>query len=293
MKLPRDFANIARGLLLEQIIDISGPIGIAYERSCDFYKDFHTHERLMFVCPRGNCAMEIRTKSANKVFLIDSTTILTVPSIVSHDDEAVSAIYDTFALYPMESYIYSQAEKCGLSLNQISSLFTKCLSFHRSIALEQLLQEYFFKRVLQKVRGDLLQDLEVQLVQEVLMLSVGGKAHSSEIIQRAAPATVAQKAMKYIETNLFSDLDLEKICRSIGSSESVLGKQFKAQFKKTPYAYVKDRRLEEAKRLLERGDHSVSEVALLIGYENFGSFSEAFGQKYKQQPRSLQKKDRV
>jgi hypothetical protein len=42
------------GALLEQVIDQS-PMGIAYERSFDFYKDFHTNERLMFICPRGSC----------------------------------------------------------------------------------------------------------------------------------------------------------------------------------------------------------------------------------------------
>jgi hypothetical protein len=41
------------GFVLEQVIDLNGEIGFAYERSCQYYKDFHTHSRTMLVFPRG------------------------------------------------------------------------------------------------------------------------------------------------------------------------------------------------------------------------------------------------
>ncbi len=49
-----------QGCLLEQVIDLSLETGIAYERSCRFYKDFHVHDRLMLAFPRGACVMEVR-----------------------------------------------------------------------------------------------------------------------------------------------------------------------------------------------------------------------------------------
>ena len=39
----RGFESAPHGHLLDQIVDLSGPMGIAYERSVGFYKDVHTH----------------------------------------------------------------------------------------------------------------------------------------------------------------------------------------------------------------------------------------------------------
>ncbi|MBY0384953.1 helix-turn-helix transcriptional regulator, partial [bacterium] len=52
----------------------------------------------------------------------------------------------------------------------------------------------------------------------------------------------------------------------------------------TPYVYIKNRRLEESLRLLKSGQHTVADVALLVGYESFGAFSEAFKEKYGSSP---------
>lgn len=47
----KGFEKPPHGSLLDQVIEIEGNLGVAYERSCEFYKDFHMHDRLMFVCP--------------------------------------------------------------------------------------------------------------------------------------------------------------------------------------------------------------------------------------------------
>ena len=42
----KGFEIAPEGCLLDQVIDLSTEMGIAYERSCGFYKDYHVHERL-------------------------------------------------------------------------------------------------------------------------------------------------------------------------------------------------------------------------------------------------------
>ena len=49
--------------------------------------------------------MEIRTESPKSCFPIDQSSLLIVPTHVSHDDESKSAIYDTLALFPDESLL--------------------------------------------------------------------------------------------------------------------------------------------------------------------------------------------
>jgi AraC-like DNA-binding protein len=47
------------------------------------------------------------------------------------------------------------------------------------------------------------------------------------------------------------------------------------------------RRLEEARRLIEAGTHAVGQVAVLVGYENFGAFSTAFKRQFGRSPSSF------
>jgi AraC-like DNA-binding protein len=280
------------GALLEQVIDIQSPMGIAYERSFDFYKDFHTHERLMFICPRGSCQMEVREESSQRKFFIDESTIMSVPPIISHDDEAISSIYDTFALYPEKMYLLSSSEKLNISRLDFQNLYKECRIFKRSEFLERTLQEYFFKRIIIKENRELkeIKELEENILAEILSLIY--KRSKSKIETRELPVneSAAQRAKRFIETNLFSDLTLKKISKTIGCSVSVLGKKFKADFAITPNAYIRNRRLEEARNLLEKTSYSVSEVALIVGYSNFGAFSEAFSKKFKKPPRLLRPK---
>lgn len=93
-----------------------------------------------------------------------------------------------------------------------------------------------------------------------------------------------EKALIHIEERLFHGLGLSKIAKESGMSKSTLMRKFKTELKTTPYSYIKDRRLEEALKLLESGRHSVSEVAIKIGYENLSAFADAFKSKYNKVP---------
>src|ERR1044071_7477450 len=110
----KGFELSPQGCLLEQVVDLSGETGFAYERSCQFYKDFHVHDRLMLIFPRGSSAMEVRTRRPARTYTVDSETILIVPKGLEHDDEGASSIYDTMALYPSDSLLSRAAKKIGL-----------------------------------------------------------------------------------------------------------------------------------------------------------------------------------
>jgi hypothetical protein len=146
----KGFEFSPEGCLLEQMIDISGDMGVAYERSCEFYKDFHTHDRLMLIFPRGSSAMEVRTKNPKKAHYVDSNGVLTVPKDLNHDDEGKTAIYDTMALYPSVEFISASIKRLGLPAVNVEELSSECLKVKRSKRLENDVQEYFFERILAK-----------------------------------------------------------------------------------------------------------------------------------------------
>jgi AraC-like DNA-binding protein len=292
----RGFEIAPKGCLLEQFIDLSGPMGIAYERCIEFYKDFHSHDRLMLVFPRGASAMEIRTKTPPQKFLINSREFLIVPAEQTHDDEGVSAIYDTVALYPESELIKNVCVDFRISQKNLRKTISRFAKLNRSLWLEQLVQHYFYLRISQKNPDTHIFYLEQAIVREVfsifwkLNIQTENKDQIQELNLSDENPNTALKALRFIEANLFSNLSNDKIAKFIGASESDLLRKFKVATKTTPHTYIKNRRLEEAKLLLENSDYPIGQIALLVGYNNFGAFSEAFKTKFKTTPSALVKK---
>ena len=279
----KGFEFEVQGCLLEQIIDLSSPLGVAYERCIDFYKDFHTHDRLMFVFPRGSCLMDIRTKNPQGNHSLDSKNFLTLPAGLVHDDEGKSAIYDTMALYPTQELVLECTKTLEIKKEELSFINNHCKYFSKSPWLHQLLQQYFFERVIAKTPVKNLVFFEKQIVLEVLRIFF--KKQSNSTLQKSLEEQpIIQRAIKFIETNLFEKLTLEMIAENAFTSASSLLREFKRELKKTPFAYIRERRLEEALILLKKDNHAVGEVAILVGYENFGAFSEAFKRRYHKTP---------
>ncbi len=90
------------GVLLQQVTDLEGDIGIAYERSCDFLKERHAHDRPQLTFPRGATELEVQvfTRKAQTTHRLNSSQFLLLPVGVEHVAASRSAIYDVFTLYP-------------------------------------------------------------------------------------------------------------------------------------------------------------------------------------------------
>jgi AraC-like DNA-binding protein len=67
---------------------------------------------------------------------------------------------------------------------------------------------------------------------------------------------------------------------------------FVAAFGETPHEFVTRRRMEHAKRLLARGEMTVTEVCLEIGYDSLGSFSTKFHRMVGRAPSAYQREVR-
>ena len=284
----KGFERAPEGHLLDQLIDLSGPMGLAYERSVGFHKDVHTHDRPMIVLPRGSCVMKVRTSGLRPAtHTIGSASALIVPSRMEHEDEAVSSIFDTLALYPSPSLIDAVSGEEEIPKAKVAKLFSQPAEFRRSPWLDQLAHEYVFARVLsRRESAQTLAFFERQILVEILASAM----HRGKGIERPSLPpndTVTRRAVRYIEANLFSELDLATIAAQAFASPSTLLRHFRGDLRKSPHAYIKARRLEEARRLLEAGTHRVGDVAVLIGYENFPAFTTAFKKQFGATPSSL------
>ena len=290
----KGFERAPEGHLLDQVIDLSGPMGLAYERSVGFHKDFHAHDRPMILLPRGSCVIRVRTAMGNRTetHTIGSAVAFIVPSRVEHEDESVSSIFDTLALFPSPSLITTVAEDEGITRVAVAQLMGRAQALRRGPWLEQLAQEYVFARVVsRRESAKTLAFFERQLLVEILASAIRRETAPAQAALGSAD-TVTGRAVRYIEANLFSALSLASIARHAFASPSTLLRHFRNDTSRSPHAYIKARRLEEARRLLEAGTNAVGDVALLVGYENFAAFTTAFTRHFGAPPSSFRKRAR-
>jgi len=284
----KGFESAPHGHLLDQVVDLSGPMGIAYERSVGFYKNAHTHDRAMLVMPRGSSVVKVRTGGSRVAYEIDQASLLIVPRRVEHEDESLTSIFDTIALFPSASLLSEVAGDEKIARSRVDAVFGRCQKLARSRWLDQLLQEYVFARVVsRRESARTLAFFERQLLAELLAPARVTKTSAAADLLATLGDTVTSRALRHIESNLFSRLPLTTIARVAFSSPSTLLRQFQRDTGKTPYAYIKARRLEEARRLIGTGRDPIGDVATLVGYENVGAFSTAFKKHFGVSPSSI------
>lgn len=84
---------------------------------------------------------------------------------------------------------------------------------------------------------------------------------------------------------------LAELAREAGLSRAYLARQFAAAFGQPPHRYLRELRIEQAKRALA-GGASVTEVCAGVGFESLGTFSTTFRRLTGYSPRSWQRETR-
>jgi AraC family transcriptional regulator len=85
-----------------------------------------------------------------------------------------------------------------------------------------------------------------------------------------------RRAVEWIEDHLSSDLCINEIAREAGMSVSTLGRAFRAELRMSPYEFVRKRRMDRAKSLLQNCNSKIIDIALSVGYENSQYFATLF-----------------
>jgi transcriptional regulator GlxA family with amidase domain len=77
-------------------------------------------------------------------------------------------------------------------------------------------------------------------------------------------------------TNLGRAPDLERLAGRLHVSSRTLGRRFKGATGETPLAFLRNARIERAKRLLETTNVPFDQIATRVGYEDVSSFRRLF-----------------
>lgn len=80
----------------------------------------------------------------------------------------------------------------------------------------------------------------------------------------------------FVENNYTHNVSLEKFAEMSGRSLSTFNRDFRKTFKSSPHKWIKQKRLELAKKLLTNTNKKASDVYLEVGFEDLAHFSRSF-----------------
>ncbi|MCM8710050.1 AraC family transcriptional regulator [Clostridium sp. SYSU_GA19001] len=89
---------------------------------------------------------------------------------------------------------------------------------------------------------------------------------------------VIKKAVNYINLNFHKPISLNIIAENIHVNPSHLSRQFKKETKMTITEFINRKRIDEAKFILEKNDTKITDIALMVGFENHNYFCTVFKQ---------------
>ncbi|PHN02826.1 helix-turn-helix transcriptional regulator [Flavilitoribacter nigricans] len=92
----------------------------------------------------------------------------------------------------------------------------------------------------------------------------------------------------FMQQNFDKPLKIEDYAYLTGRSPSSFRRDFKQFFATTPQKWIKQKRLEKARSLLEEQSSSVADLAFAVGYENVSYFIKEFKDAFGISPKQLQ-----
>ncbi len=118
-------------------------------------------------------------------------------------------------------------------------------------------------------------------------------AREADSLSGARAATRAElyrrlhRARDYISATYERPIALKDVAAVACLSPNHLLRSFKAAFGTTPYQFLIDERLRQARWLLAHTDRPVTDICFAVGYESLGSFSWRFSQRYGLSPQAF------
>ncbi|HTE40590.1 MAG TPA: helix-turn-helix domain-containing protein [Steroidobacteraceae bacterium] len=107
---------------------------------------------------------------------------------------------------------------------------------------------------------------------------------------RQVDDAIIGRCQEWIASHYHETAPVQSMVRLSGLAERSFKRRFEQSTGMSPLEYVHTLRLEEAKHLLETGDHSIESVAGEVGYEDAGFFGRLFRRKVNMTPALYRKR---
>lgn len=124
--------------------------------------------------------------------------------------------------------------------------------------------------------GQLMQCYFTEFLIHLLRSAHAEKMNPNEESRNITLNAMSNPIAEYMQENIYENLTMDAVCSKFLISKSQLGKIFKAKLGKSPMEYYTELKITEAKRLLREQEHSITQIAELLGFSSIHTFSRTF-----------------
>lgn len=130
----------------------------------------------------------------------------------------------------------------------------------------------------------------LQLITYLVRNYVEESLSDSESNKRKKNLNRLNTVLQYMQQNYADEISNVELAKLIHISEGRFNHLFKESIGTSPLTYLNELRITKAKKLLEQGEHTVSEIALAVGFQDFNHFGRLFRKQFGCTPSSILKK---
>lgn len=134
----------------------------------------------------------------------------------------------------------------------------------------------------------LFQEIIIRLLQSQFVEDAHDKKPATDARQHYHDELLEQ-ILTFIDETIYEPITVGEICEKFSMSRSSLQILFNENMNQTPKKYINELKLEKSRQLISEGRYTISEIALMLGFNSIHYFSRAFTQKYNMAPTEYSK----
>ena len=192
--------------------------------------------------------------------------------------EGHSCSYVTI-IFDMETIVYDvESTHYELLLNKVFSYDKKIYTLIKTFVSESTSEIPYMNSLMLC----LLQETIIRLLQSEF---IGQKSEKPVTTARQHyEDELLEKILTYIDETLYEPITIAEICQKFSMSRSSLQILFKENMDMPPKKYINELKLEKSRQMICENKYTISEIALMLGFNSIHYFSRAFTQKYNMAP---------
>ena len=163
-----------------------------------------------------------------------------------------------------------------IDLTQLANRFCEHSDFGMMMEETESVRQIFSSlyKVPDQIKGHY---FKLKVIEIFLLLSVISTTnHEKRSSYRKQQVDIVKAVNEYISTQFMKRITIDSLSDRFDIPTSTLKRCFKGVYGTTIHHYLKECRINAAKRLLQESDPSILEIANTVGYENGSKFTSAF-----------------
>lgn len=193
-------------------------------------------------------------------------------------------LFDTIGLsaFCKEDWYYLEIKQ---TLKQVLNILGE--SAYKDFSKEKILEFDMLVEQADKVVEQLEESVMEEYLENTLILFT---SEDEESVTDSMKVTV-QKIAKYIDENYNENLTLSGLAEQFYLDSTYLSKLFRRETGKNLVLYITDKRMEKAKKLMESNEINLTDVAYMVGYDDYAYFSRVFKKSTGVNPRKFRSRE--